>query len=587
MPDPTDPPQLDSRALYFRLLTHVRPYWRVFLSGIAAMVVMALTEPAIPALLKPMLDGSFVEKDPLYIKWTPVALVALFAVRGAATYASTMAMAWVGNKVVLDLRTRMFDRLLSLPVGYYDDHPAGNTISKLTFNVTQVTSAATHVLTVLVRDTLSIIGLIAWMLWLDWRLTLIILLAAPAIVLVVKILAHRMRHLNRQLQESYGDMTHVIEETIRGNKVVKIFGGQRYERRRFGDIANWVRRYQMKVQSTAAINVPVVQLIAAVTMGIIIYLAASGTGDGDITVGEFMSFFAAMGLLFSPLKRLTGVNEHLQRGLAAAETIFDLIDETPEQDEGLEHLSGRARGEVRFEGVHFRYPASTRDALGNISFDVQPGETIALVGPSGSGKSTIANLLPRFYAPDAGRILLDGTDIQHLPLAELRGNLSLVSQEIVLFNDSVAANIAYGIEPTPPQAEIVRAAETAHAMEFIRELPEGLDTLLGDNGVRLSGGQRQRIAIARALLKDPPVLILDEATAALDTQSEKHVQAALESLKSGRSTLVIAHRLSTVENADRILVLKEGEIAEQGRHEELLTRKGLYYRLYTSEMEEH
>ncbi len=585
MPDPALTPRLDSRTLYLRLLTHVRPYWRVFLLGIVAMVVMALTEPAVPALLKPLLDGSFVKKDPFYIRWTPVALVALFAVRGAATYASTMAMAWVGSKVVLDLRTRMFDRLLTLPVGYYDDHPAGNIISKLTFNVTQVTSAATQVLTVLVRDTLSIIGLLAWMLWLDWRLTLLILLTAPAIVTVVKTLSIRMRHLNRQLQESYGDMTHVIEEAIRGNKVVKIFGGQAYERRRFGDIANGVRRYQLKVQSTAAINVPLVQTIAAASMGIIIYLAASDTSNGNMTVGAFMSFFAAMGLLFSPLKRLTGVNEHLQRGLAAAETIFDLIDESPERDAGARHLPGRARGEVRFESVHFRYPAAKREALRGIGFEVQPGETLALVGPSGSGKTTVANLLPRFYAPDAGRILLDGIDIQELPLAELRGNLSLVSQEIVLFNDTVAANIAYGIEPAPPREAIVRAAETAHAMAFIRELPEGLETLLGDNGVRLSGGQRQRIAIARALLKDPPVLILDEATAALDTQSEKHVQAALESLRAGRSTLVIAHRLSTVENADRILVMKEGCIVERGRHAELLALRGLYHQLYTSELE--
>ncbi|MEW8201780.1 MAG: lipid A export permease/ATP-binding protein MsbA [Candidatus Thiodiazotropha endolucinida] len=571
-------PGMTGRELYLRLLKRVRPYWRQFSGALAAMVVLALTEPAIPWLMKPMLDGSFVEKDPAIIFWSPILLILLFSIRGIMNFISGIAFEWVAGKVVLDLRKMMIERILTMGTPYFDAHATGSLISKVTFNVNQVTMAATKVLTTLVKDTIIIIGLLAYMLYLNWLLTLAVFMAMPIIVVAVRFLAIRLRRVNRALQQTMGVMTQVLEESIRGHKVIKIFEGRPYEQRRFLERANWVRRYNMKSKVAGSAHMPLVEFVGAAMIAALVYVSTHQTAAGELTVGGFVSLMVAIGLLFSPLKRLTGINQPLQKGLAAAESVFSLVDEQPEADNGnrlLENVEGR----VSFDAVSFRYPAMDKDALKPISFEMEPGSTVALVGHSGGGKTTIANLIPRFYTPTGGRILIDGIDIQELSLISLRRQISYVGQDSVLFDDSVAANIAYGAVGEVSQEQIVEAAKSAHALEFIQHLPDGFDTVIGEDGVRLSGGQRQRLAIARALIKDAPVLLLDEATSALDTESERHVQAALKTLTQERTTLVIAHRLSTIQHADKILVIHDGELVEEGKHQQLIDQKGVYYQL--------
>ncbi len=571
--------QMTSTQLYLRLLRYVKPYWGVFALSIVGMLLTAATEVALPMAVKPFLDGTFVKKDPLLITWVPIFMVLLFLVRGAGAYLGTYASAWVGNKVVLDLRDLMFRRMLALPLGYFHDNTTGNLISRFTFDVAQVTGAATNVVTVLIKDSVTILGLLAYLLYTDWKLTLISLIMVPPIAVVVRYFNVRLRNMSRQTQVAMGDITQVLQETVECNKVVKIFGGQEYEAQRFAATSNRMRGFSMKQTAAAAGNVPIVQLLAAMAVAVVVYYATVEAQSDATTVGGFVSFLAAMLLLTSPLKRLTGVAEHLQRGLAAAESVFALLDEKPERDTGKIVLE-RARGEIGFHNVSFRYPRADQPALRNITLQIRAGETIALVGSSGGGKTTFANLVPRFYHPDSGTITIDGHDIETFSLVGLRRNIALVSQEVALFNDTVAANIAYGQAAGASRLAIERAAAAAHALEFIRAMPQGFDTLIGENGVRLSGGQRQRLAIARTILKDAPILILDEATSALDSESEKHVQAALEHLMQGRTTIVIAHRLSTIENADRIVVLDQGEMAEIGTHAELLAKGGIYANLH-------
>ena len=571
--------------LYLRLLRYVAPYWRVFAAAIAGMVIVAATGPAMAALLKPLLDGTFVQRDESIIRLTPLAIIGVFMIRGVASYIGDYAIHWVGTRVVMDLRRAIFDRLLVLPTSFYSDHASGALVSRVTYDAAQVTTASTNALTVGVKDSLTALGLLGWLLFLQWKLTLALLVVAPAIAGVIRAASKRLRRANRSAQEAMGEMTQVVQETVDCHRVVKVFGGERYETRRFGDTADRVRRFTMRHVAAAAATVPITQLVLAVGIAAVVYYAAKQSGAGELTVGGFVSFVTAVGMLLAPLKRLTQINEDIQRGLAAAESVFHMLDQEPEPDTGTVEID-RARGEIEFQDVTYAYHDAQRPAVRDVSLRVQPGETVALVGPSGGGKTTFANLIPRFYRPQKGRILLDGVDINELRLKSLRSNISLVSQEVMLFNDTVSANIAYGAMNKASEQDIIAAAEAAHAMEFIHAMPGGLQALIGENGVKLSGGQRQRLAIARAFLKNAPVLVLDEATSALDAESERHVQAALETLMRNRTTIVIAHRLSTIEGADRIVVLDRGRVAEVGTHRQLLEGGGLYAKLYQIQFKE-
>ncbi len=573
---------IDSAALYWRLLGYVKPYWRMFALAIVGMVVAAITEPALPALLKPLLDGGFVNQEQSIIVWTPILLVLIGILRGAAGFVTGVGMTWVASRLVMDLRQAMFARLLALPTRDFDETSAGVLLSKLTYDVNRVMQAGTDALVVLVRDSLTVFGLLAWMFYLNWSLTLIVFSIVPLIVWVIRVVGKRLRRINLNMQRAMGEITQVAEEAIQGHKLVKVFAGQDYERERFACAANDARRQEVKIQVASNASMFVVQLLTAVALAVIIYIATLQSTQDQITVGGFISLFTAMGMLFAPIKRLTKVNEHLQQGLAAAQSVFGLLDREVEPDRG-QHRPQRLRGEIRFEQVEFSYEAGDAPVLKKLDFQVAPGETVALVGASGSGKSTLANLLPRFYPLENGRILLDGVDLNEFSLAALRANLALVSQDVVLFNDSIAANIAYGASGEVSREAIHQAAEAAHALEFIQAMPRGFDTLIGERGVKLSGGQRQRLAIARALLKDAPILIFDEATSALDNQAEYAVQRALESLRGQRTVILIAHRLSTIENADRILVMRDGRIVESGGHAELLQSGGVYARLYQAQ----
>ena len=572
-------PSHQSGEIYLRLLGFVRPYRKVFAFAILGMAATAMTEPLFPALMKRLLDAGFVASNSGELYLLPLAMVAIFVVRGILTYLTSYSLAWVTNHLVMDLRQQMFGRLLGLPTRYFDDQSAGALISKVTYDVGNVTAAATTVLTVLVRDSLTILGLLAFMLYFNWKLTLIAVAVGPLIVGVVKTFGKRLRAASRRGYSAMGLIAHILEEAVGAHKVVNVFGGQRYEAKRFAESSNEFRRAAMRESMAASATVPLTQVAAATALAIIIYVALLQSSQSHITVGGFVSFVTAMLLLLAPLKRLTDVNAPLQRGLAAAESIFSLLDQMPEDDRGTRTLA-RAKGGIAFDNVSFSYDGAAKPALQGVSLDIRPGQTVALVGPSGSGKSTLAALIPRFYSPDSGRIIIDGEDIQDLTLASLRRNIALVSQEVVLFNDTVAANIAYGASAGATETEIIAAARAANAWEFICQMPQGLATTVGENGVKLSGGQRQRLAIARAFLKNAPILILDEATSALDSESERQIQTALDTLMQGRTTLVIAHRLSTIEGADRIVVLVHGQVAEAGRHAELLAQAGTYSRLY-------
>ncbi len=565
--------------VYRRLLTYALNHWRYLLTAIVGMIVYAVCDPAFAALMKPLLDGSFVERDPQTIKWAPVWLIILVFLKGVGGFLSNYYVAYVGRLTVKRVRGEVFHHLLHAPVAYFDAHSSGQLISKLTYNVEQISTASTRGLTILVRDTLTLVGLIGWMFYLSWMLTLGFLLIAPFIAAFIYYISMIFRRISHKIQDSMGDVTHVAEEMIEGHRVVKIFGGQAYEAQQFESANERNRRMTMRWEATKSASSPFIQFILGLALAGLVFMATLDSVLGQVTVGTFVSFMIAMVMLLGPSRNMTNLNSILQQGIAAGQSIFQLLDGEKER-EGTAHDHGPCAGRIEFCSVHFHYAPDKYEVLKGISFAVFPGETVALVGRSGSGKSTLINLLPRFYEPSSGQILLDGIDVKDYRLSDLREQFTYVSQEVILFNDSIANNIAYGQAGEVSRSQILKAARAAHATEFIEKLPEGLDTVVGENGVRLSGGQRQRLAIARALLKDAPILILDEATSSLDTEAEREIQAALENLLENRTTLVIAHRLSTVENADRILVVQDGRIAESGNHMELMALNGIYASLY-------
>ena len=566
-------------VVYRRLLRYVGVYWTTFAFAVLGMAVAAAGDTAFVLLIKPMLDGIFVNKDPDAIRYIPLALVAVFLVRGMSGFVADTFMMKVGRNVIRDVRKQMFDKLLMLPVSYYDNTPSSQLISKLIYDTEQIYSAASKAILILVRDNLTIVGLLGVMIYHNWRLSLLFLLVGPVIALLVVEIGNRLRRIGRRIQTSMGDVTRVAHEAIDGQRVIKTYGTQDYERAHFSVANEMACRQQKKMTVTGALADPITLLIGSLAFAAVLYIATQPSMRDELTVGTFMSFMSALMMLFSPMKRLTKINTTTQSGIAAAQSIFEFLDAAEEIDIGTQVLE-RAGGQVEFRDVSFVYQGGPANVLEHVSFVVESGQTVAIVGKSGSGKSTLASLLPRFYDVSHGAILVDGVDIRELKLHDLRRQFAFVSQDITLFNDTIAQNIAYGHLAESGMEGVTAAADAAHATDFIRRLPQGFDTMVGENGVLLSGGQRQRIAIARALLKNAPILILDEATSALDSEAEQHIQVALDNLTSNRTTLVIAHRLSTIEKADQIVVLDHGRVVEQGTHRELLAHNGVYAQLH-------
>ncbi|MDR1529199.1 MAG: lipid A export permease/ATP-binding protein MsbA [Burkholderiales bacterium] len=569
----------DSLQLYKRLLGYLRRYLKTFVVSLIAMALAAVTEPIFVSLMKPLIDEGFVGKDMHTVVWVILSIIGLFLLRGAASFVNDYSTAWLSSHLVQSLRQELFSRLLRLPVSYYENNSSGRMISRVTNDVNQITEAGFNVITVTVKDGVVIIGLLGLLFYTDWQLTLICLLVFPTVTLCIKLISRRLRRLSRENQQQVGMLTQVLNETIDCHRVVKIYNGEKYESDRFGERTKALRHNIVKQRATSSINTVATQTIIAFALSAVLYFAAMRSFHGAITTGDFIAFLTGMLMLFAPIKRITNITQSLQRGLAAAESVFAFLDETVEPDDGKIELK-QTQGALSFDNVVFRYPGAERNALDYFSLEIKAGETLALVGVSGSGKTTLVNMIPRFYLPQEGVIRLDGVPLDEFTMASLRAQIALVSQEVVLFNDTVAANIAYGHYGQASHEEIVEAARAANALEFIEQMPEGFGTLIGERGLRLSGGQRQRLAIARALLKNVPILILDEATSALDTQSERLVQTALENLMKNRTTIVIAHRLSTIENANRIAVMEHGRLVELGAHHELLNRNGIYAKLH-------
>ena len=561
-----------------RLTALHAPYKKHLALALLAMVVTAATEPLLPYALKLLLDNGFGGKVNFSFWLVPLIVIGIFAMRGASTFASSYLMSYVSTRILNELRRRMFASMLNLPIDFYNTHTVGKVINSIMFEVQQIIEMVTKVFTSIVRSSLTVLGLLAWLLYLNWVLTLVTLVLLPLLTIVVRTTGKRLKKLNRDSLAVNAELTQVIEETTRAQQVIKIFGGQDYEKSRFEERAEQLRRYSMRMTTTFSATVPITQVITAAAVALVIVMALVQSEQGQITVGGFVSFITAMLMLLTPLKQLAEVNGPLQRGMAAAEEVFQLIDKTPERTGG-KPLTGRSSGRIEFKDVSFAYPGHQEPALRHIDLSIAPGQTIAFVGMSGGGKSTLVSLLPGFYSASSGEILLDGQNIDTIALPSLRSQIAMVSQQVVLFDDTLAANIAYG-DAAPDRQRVEAAAAAAFLSDVIDGLPDGLETRLGDNGSRLSGGQRQRVAIARAIYKDAPILILDEATSALDTEAERAVQAALEHLMQGKTTLVIAHRLSTIERADRIVVLSHGKIMETGNHQQLLDANGAYANLH-------
>ena len=582
----------DRQALN-RLIGYLRPHTRLIVGSLLAMALVAASETSIPALMKPLLDDGFSGKMNHQLWLVPVFLVGLAIVRSGAQFLSNYLLTKVISNILLKLREQMFARLLRAKTEYYQKTTASNLINAVVFEVNNVLSIMGGMLISLVRDLLTVIGLMGYLLYLNWRLTLVVFVIFPIIAYVMSKINKRLRSLNRQQQSMTSELAYVVEEAAAGHKIVKVHGGEDYEMQRFMEKAEQLRKFTLKAAVAGGLNQPITQLIASMALSVVLVIAIMQSASQGVTVGSFAAFITAMLLIVSPLKHLADINQPLQRGLTAAEMIFQLIDQPIEEEKAqtsnLKRLD-KAKGEITFEDLSFSYDqeGGRKDTLRNINLGIKPGEVVAFVGPSGGGKSTLVNLLPRFYRPKSGRIVLDQIPIEEIVLTDLRKQIAFVSQDVILFNDTIAANVAYGSSTGDEidRGRVIEALEAANLSNLLSELPDGIDTLIGDNGNRLSGGQRQRLAIARAIYKDAPILILDEATSALDSESERQVQEALDRLMAGRTTLVIAHRLSTIEHADNIAVLDHGEIVEYGPHRELITKNGLYASLHRLQFSE-
>ena len=568
--------------VYKRLMRYVLPYWRMFIISTVGFAIYAATEPAVVMIIQQMIDllGGQAREQ---MQFLPLAFIVLFLVRGVGAFLGNYYLARISGNVIHKLRCAIFDHYTRLSVEYFDSHNSGFMISRITNNIGEVTRATTDSVRSVIREGFTAIGLLAYLIHTNWQLSMVFLALAPVVILMVKYVGGRLKRLSRNMQDTVGDLTQITSEMVGGNRIVKGFGGEVYERQRFKNCSLENRKQYRKLIMTMSINNPVMQLLISFALAGMMYMALMLMKTSS--AGEFVGFFTAAFLLPKPIRQLSDANSEILRGLAAAESLFEVLDEPVEIDSGT-YETDRCEGMIEFKNLSFTYSGSEIPALNAINLRIKPGETVALVGASGGGKSTLINLLPRFYEYAEGEILIDGVNIKSYRLAALRKQMAIVTQNVTLFNASVAENIAYGVLEGADRSGIEQAAKDAYAMQFISDMPKGLDTEIGENGVKLSGGQRQRLALARALLKDSPILILDEATSALDTESERYIQAALNRLMQGRTTLVVAHRLSTIENADRILVMEKGRIIEQGSHAELLSQNGAYAKLYNMQFNE-
>ncbi|WP_425024532.1 lipid A ABC transporter ATP-binding protein/permease MsbA [Pantoea agglomerans] len=570
---------LSTRQTFGRLWPTISPFRLGLLVAGVALIVNAAIDPFMLTLLKTLLDDVIGKNNHGILRWMPLVIIGLILIRGVSGYISSYCISWVSGKVVMTLRRRLFSHMMGMPVAFFDQQSTGTLLSRISYDCEQVASSSSGSLVTVVREGASIVGLFVMMFYYSWQLSLILLVLAPIVSLAIRIVSRRFRTISKNIQNTMGQVTSHAEQMLKGHKEVLMFGGQQVETSRFEQVSNKMRRQGMKMVSATSLSDPIIQLLASSALAFVLYAASFPSVMATLTAGSISAVFSAMLMLMRPLKSLTNVNAQFQRGMAACQTLFAILDTEQEKDEGT-RVADRATGNIEFRDVTFTYPGSETPALQHINLTLPAGKTVALVGRSGSGKSTLASLLTRFYDIDSGEILLDGHDLRDYTLASLREQVALVSQHVHLFNDTVANNIAYARTDVFSREAIEKAAQMAHAMEFINKMDNGLDTVIGENGVLLSGGQHQRIAIARALLRDSPILILDEATSALDSESERAIQSALETLQQNRTTLIIAHRLSTIEKADEILLVEEGRIVERGSHQQLLQKNGAYARLY-------